>query len=495
LTQSSDLFAIIDLGSNSFHMLVVQDVDGAVRVIAKVKRKVRLAAGLDKHNHLDVAAMERGWQCLALFAERLSHIPPANVKVVATATLRLATNAQDFCRRGQQILDLPINVISGEREAELIYHGMAVTSAGEGKRFIVDIGGASTELILGQGFSPIVLNSLNMGCVTWFEQHFSDQKLSQQNFDVAIDAATAVLAPVLPCYLAHQWQLSLGASGSVQAVQEVLSAQGFNEVITLDKLEQLMAQTIACSEQSSLKIIGLKKARKPVFASGLAILISLFRQLSLKSMVTSGGALREGLIAQLLKQRQLDDLRLDTATGLQQRFQVDQEQAQQVVDVVTNLATQVDHQWQIAKDDGVAMLQFSAMLHEIGLSVNYLEANCHGRYLISHSPMNGFSSGQKGLVSALIANYKNSLNAAFFSEQTWVSPQQASRLATLLRLAVIISGRYQGARVNDINLAVINSQLQITLSCAVAQSSPLLLAELNQEVIDNNLIEIVLAIK
>jgi len=492
LTSSDNLFAIIDLGSNSFHMLVVQHIAGVPRVITKVKRKVRLAAGLDQDNHLELAAMERGWQCLALFAERLVGVPKSNIKVVATATLRLATNAQQFCQRGEQILGLPINIISGKQEAELIYHGMAVTSSGEGKRLIVDIGGASTELILGQQFSPIVLNSLNMGCVTWLEQHFSDRKLSQHNFDQAIAAATKVLAPVLPDYLAHQWQVSLGASGSVQAVQEVLSAQGLNELITLDKLERLMAQSIACRDQESLKLVGLKPERKPVFASGLAILICLFRRLSLDSMLASGGALREGVIAQLVNQPQVEDLRLETTRKLQQQFQVDQKQANNVVKVVTELAGQVESAWQVASDDSVALLQYSAMLHEIGLSINYLKANEHGRYLISHSTMTGFGAGQKSLISGLIGNYKNSLTSSTLWQQSWVSAEQAARLMTLLRLAVIISGRYQGERVSEIRLTVVNATLQVSLTEQLAEAAPLLVAELCQEIADNEQVAIAL---
>jgi len=494
LASSDNLFAIVDLGSNSFHMLVVQDIAGTPRVITKVKRKVRLAAGLDQDNHLELAAMERGWQCLALFAERLTHIPITHIKVVATATLRLATNAEQFCQRGQQILGLPINIISGEQEAELIYHGMAVTSGGEGKRLIVDIGGASTELILGQQFSPIVLNSLNMGCVTWLERYFSDGKLSHFNFEQAIAAADHVLAPVLADYLAHQWQLSLGASGSVQAVQEVLSKQGLNELITLDKLELLMTQTIACEDLASLNLVGLSVERQPVFASGLAILISLFRQLALESMQASGGALREGVIAQLLGQQQVKDLKLATATKLQQQFLVDQKQAEHVAKVAACLAAQVEPYWQVTRNDGNVLLQYSAMLHEVGVSISYAKANCHGQYLIKHSPMTGFCSGQKSLVSALIANYKNLINGKSLSQQTWLPLEQAARLVTLLRLAVIISGRYQGGRVNDIVLSVVNAKLQINLNQALAQSSPLLLADLRQEIADNELVEMILVI-
>ncbi|MFL7049300.1 guanosine-5'-triphosphate,3'-diphosphate pyrophosphatase, partial [Vibrio cyclitrophicus] len=241
-TVSSPLYAAIDLGSNSFHMLVVRHIDGSVQTMAKIKRKVRLAAGLDENNALSKEAMQRGWDCLSLFAERLQDIPKENIRIVGTATLRTATNVGIFLEKANQILGYDINVISGEEEAATIYKGVAHTSGGSGRRLVVDIGGASTEMIIGEGFSAKALTSLKMGCVTWLERHFKDRQLTATNFDNAIEAAKSTLAPILDSYTDIGWDVCVGASGTVQALQEIMLAQGMDEVITHAKLKRLQKQ-------------------------------------------------------------------------------------------------------------------------------------------------------------------------------------------------------------------------------------------------------------
>ncbi len=231
--STSSLYAAIDLGSNSFHMLVVREVAGSIQTLTRIKRKVRLAAGLNSENALSNEAMERGWQCLRLFAERLQDIPPPQIRVVATATLRLAVNAGDFIAKAQEILGCPVQVISGEEEARLIYQGVAHTTGGADQRLVVDIGGASTELVTGTGAQTTSLFSLSMGCVTWLERYFADRNLGQENFDAAEKAAREVLRPVADELRYHGWKVCVGASGTVQALQEIMMAQGMDERITL----------------------------------------------------------------------------------------------------------------------------------------------------------------------------------------------------------------------------------------------------------------------
>lgn len=489
MPNNNDTYAAIDMGSNSFHMLVVQDINGVPRTIAKIKRKVRLASGLDSNNMLDDAAMQRGWQCLSLFAERLTHIPKQNISIVSTATLRLAKNADVFCAKGNAILGLPINVISGDEEAALIYHGMAVSSHSANKRLIVDIGGASTELILGQGFKPLVLNSLNMGCVTWLEQYFSDGLLSQSNIDQGMAAAKEVLAPFKQDYLAHQWQLALGASGSIQAVQEVLVAQGLNEEITLSKLEVIVEQTIACERLTMLSIDGLKEERKLVFVSGLVILLTLFKELNIEGMIGSGGALREGLIDQLISHNVPSDIRLNCCQKMQQRFQLDVDHATDVADTAELLVRQLADKRIAAQD--MEMLRYSALLHEVGTSVEFLNAAQHGYYLISHSPMAGFSKEQRKLVAALVGSYKNTLDIEQLHQQAWCAPQVAQLLATCLRLAIIIAGRYQHVRSELVQITLANDSVNLHLTKELAELPPLFLAEIEQELIDNNHLKLI----
>jgi len=482
LPVNQDLYVAIDLGSNSFHMLVVQNISGTPRTIAKVKRKVRLASGLDSESALSQEAMQRGWDCLALFAERLEHIPLNNIKVVSTATLRLATNAKEFCTRAEQILGIAINIISGEQEAALIYQGMAVSSQSADKRLIIDIGGASTELILGQGFTPLVLNSLNMGCVTWLARYFSDDLICQQNIDAAAMAATEILKPVKQDYLNHQWQLSLGASGSIQAVQEVLVAQGLNEQITLVKLHSLMTQALAGKRISELNIVGLKKERRLVFVSGLIILITLFIELGVDTMIASGGALREGLINQLIGQPIAADIRLDCCQKLQKRFQVESSQAIQVAKVAQSIARQLVPQ---ANEQDIELLGYAGLLHEIGTCIEFLQAQKHGHYMLSRIDMTGFSKEQRRFVAALVGSYKGSMKQELAKKQAWCDPVLCQLLITCLRVSVIIVGRGQQDRLSEISFANEDKQITLYLGDAIKSNAPLLTAELIQEGSDN----------
>lgn len=280
----SPLFAAIDLGSNSFHMLVVREVQGSVQTLAKIKRKVRLASGLDDNLMLSHDAMQRGWDCLSLFAERLQDIPSSNIRIVATAALRSAKNADVFIANANQILGHPITVITGEQEACTIYQGVAHTSGGKGKRLVVDIGGASTEIIIGKGFDAAALTSLDMGCVTWLEKHFKDRSLTDASFQRAVNGAKAVLAPMIKQYRELGWEMCVGASGTVQALQEIMVTQGMDETITLAKLHRLRKQAIGFGQVEELDIDGLTLERALVFPSGLSILIAIFEELGIESM-------------------------------------------------------------------------------------------------------------------------------------------------------------------------------------------------------------------
>lgn len=294
------LYAAIDLGSNSFHLSLVRYAEGRVQTVARLKRKVRLAAGLDQDNLLSEEAMQRGWQCLNLFAEKLQSIQPHHLRIVATATLRYASNAEAFLTKARQILGHAIEVISGEEEARLIYLGASQTTRGPDKRLVLDIGGASSELITGNQQQATLLFSLPMGCVTWLNRYFTDHSLSAENFTQAESAARDMVAKIAEALKQQQWQICVGASGTIQAIQEILRAQNMNEQITLAKLLLLRKQVIDCITIEQLTIAGLNPERAPVFAGGLSILIAMFIELGIEQMLLAGGALREGLLHSLL---------------------------------------------------------------------------------------------------------------------------------------------------------------------------------------------------
>ena len=461
MLSSTSLYAAIDLGSNSFHMLVVREVAGSIQTLTRIKRKVRLAAGLSSDNHLSPEAMERGWQCLRLFAERLQDIPHAQIRVVATATLRLAVNAVDFIAKAQEILGCPVQVISGEEEARLIYQGVAHTTGGDDRRLVVDIGGASTELVTGTGAQATSLFSLSMGCVTWLERYFTDRNLAQENFDEAENAAREVLRPVMDELRYHGWKVCVGASGTVQALQEIMMAQGMDERITLAKL-QLKQRAIQCGRLEELEIEGLTLERALVFPSGLAILIAIFTELNIQCMTLAGGALREGLVYGMLHLSVDQDIRSRTLRNVQRRFIVDTDQAQRVGQLASLFADQVKSRWDIEPLSRDLLLSACA-LHEIGLSVEYKQAPLHAAWLVRNLDLPGYTPAQKKLLATLLLNQTNAVDLSSLHQQNAVPPRVAEHLCRLLRLAILFASRRRDDLLPAITLVADDEILTLTL--------------------------------
>jgi exopolyphosphatase/guanosine-5'-triphosphate,3'-diphosphate pyrophosphatase len=462
MLSSTSLYAAIDLGSNSFHMLVVREVAGSIQTLTRIKRKVRLAAGLNSDNALSIDAMERGWQCLRLFAERLQDIPHAQIRVVATATLRLAGNAGDVIAKAQEILGCPVQIISGEEEARLIYQGVAHTTGGDDRRLVVDIGGASTELVTGTGAQTTSLFSLSMGCVTWLERYFTDRNLAKENFDEAENAARDVLRPVADKLRYHGWKVCVGASGTVQALQEIMMAQGMDERITLPKLQQLKQRAIQCGRLEELEIEGLTLERALVFPSGLAILIAIFTELNIQCMTLSGGALREGLVYGMLHLAVDQDIRSRTLRTIQRRFMVDTEQAQRVAQLAGRFANETENVWELEPLSRELLIS-ACQLHEIGLSVDFKQAPQHAAYLVRHLDLPGFTPAQKKLLATLLLNQINPVDLASLHQQNAVPPRVAEHLCRLLRLAILFASRRRDDLLPEITLHAEAEKLTLIL--------------------------------
>ncbi|MGX9459854.1 Ppx/GppA phosphatase family protein [Shewanella sp. A14] len=304
LLTVSQPYAAITLGSNSFNMLVANSVGNKPIVIAKYKRKVRLAEGIGDDGMLSEQVMQRGLACLAMFADMLAqhHIDSANVAVFATATLRIIRNADEFHLRAMPILQHQIEVISGLREAELIYQGMVATTKGDGRRLVIDIGGASTEFIIGDGSQMLFKISLPMGCVLFNQQFFCKAPLQSIDFEQAVDYVNTILAEHRPQLLDLGWQSVVGASGAVQSVVSVLQHRQRSEVITLNILYAFRDEILSQADAKLSGIDGLHTEQAPTFSAGVAILIALFESLSISHLHLAGGALREGVL-QLLADR------------------------------------------------------------------------------------------------------------------------------------------------------------------------------------------------
>ncbi|MBU2880589.1 guanosine-5'-triphosphate,3'-diphosphate diphosphatase [Psychrosphaera sp. B3R10] len=479
--EKNSSYAVIDLGSNSFHMMIAQVVAGSVQIIGRVKRKVRLASGLDENLILSDEAMLRGWECLDLFAERLQDIPINNIRIAGTATLRLATNVSVFLDKAEQILGLPIEIISGEREAQIIYKGVAYTSSRKIRRLVIDIGGASTELIAGDGDTPVICKSLNVGCVTYLERYFPGGYLSETNYTNAIAAAELEISTIRDLYKDFNWNEEVGASGTVQAIQEILIHQGHDEIITLERLVAIMQQSITYGIIDNLTIPGLVKDRRMVFPSGVSILIAIFRQLNLTGMTLAGGALREGQLYSMLPELTKMNVRNRTIESVMTRYHVDKEHAKRVAELSINLAKQTEPSWDLQQFEALDILRAAAMVHEVGLQVAYKGQQLHSSYILANTNLPGFTEAQKKLLTSLVLNHREDIDKDSLYKQSSTSVLLACRLARILRLAVILALRRADEVLPAVEIVVTNEDIALKLPKNWLDNNPLSKAELNQE--------------
>lgn len=448
--RSKAYYAAIDLGSNSFHMLVVRVVAGGVQIVSKIKRKVRLAAGLQPDGTLDQAAKDRALDCLRIFSDRVQDIDPSHIRAVGTATLRKVVHDKRFIEQAQSTLGHPIEIISGEEEAATIYQGIAHTTAFTEQMLVIDIGGASTELVLGQGFSASVLNSLDMGCVTLHQAYFADGYITTQNTQAAISYAQDLVNTAAAGYKAAKHSLVLGASGTFKALQEIAEARGEPLIFTASWLDGLLAEAIACKEQSSLTIPGLQDSRKAVFVSGLCVLLGVCRALDISALQATSGALREGIIYGLLHNQSQEnaDVQLRTLKTLASTYHLDQEQARRVESIANHFISHIS-EWELPVNSA-ELVRATAYLHELGLSLAYKQASTHACYMVQHLDMPGFDSQIRMQLQQLLTACAGIIDD---DNSPKLSEDKAMRhLERVLRLAIILCQRRCDSTLADYRL-------------------------------------------
>lgn len=406
--------AAIDVGSNSFRLEIGQLIDGRYRRVDYLKETVRLGAGLDTAGSLTEEATARGLACLARFAQRLKDFAPAQVRAVATQTLREARNRDEFLARGQAVLGLPIEVISGREEARLIYAGVARLQPSNVPRLVVDIGGRSTELILGAGRKPVRAESFGVGSVSLSLKYFGDGRFTEAAFRQAQIAAGAELEEALEPFAATHWEEALGSSGTVGAVSQLLAASGVTDgCITPDGLRWLMEQCVRAQRVEQLALPGLKEDRRVVIAGGIAILYTLAAHFGIKALQPARGALRQGVIFDLDERHRATELRQDghdirdaSVRELQRRFMVDLHQAQRVTHIAQPLYASVQPH---ANAETRRELLWACALHEIGMMVSHHDHHRHSAYVLSHADAAGFSQSQLRRVSELVLGQRGGL--------------------------------------------------------------------------------------
>ncbi len=433
------VLASIDIGSNSFRLEIGQTTRGGrYRRLDYLKETVRLGAGLDTEGLLSEEAALRGLACLGRFRSRLAGIPSAQLRAVATQTLREATNRNAFLLRAGEALGHPVEVISGREEARLIYKGVARLQASERPRLVVDIGGRSTEMILGVGATPLQAESFGIGSVSLSMQYFPDGRFTAERFQAAQVAAGAELEEALVQFSHQNWVECLGSSGTAGAVSQLLAANGITDgAITPDGLRWCIDACLRAGHQDALDLPGLKPERRAVLGGGLAILHTLATQFGIDAVLPARGALRQGVIFDLEERLAAErspahhDLRDDTVSDLQQRFRVDTGQARRVQDVAATLHRQLQPQATVEQQ---RELGWAAALHEIGMMVSHHDHHRHSAYLIGHVDAPGFSQDQQRRLADLVLGHRGGLRKIDTALADPVLAQQvlALRLAVLL---------------------------------------------------------------
>lgn len=415
------LLAAVDLGSNSFRLIVgrVEETPAGSQIyqVDALREAVRLAAGLSVDKMLDRASQERAWGALKRFGERLRDFHPDHVRAVATNTLRVAKNASEFLAEAEVALGFPIEVIAGREEARLIYAGAAHSvPASSGKRLVVDIGGGSTEFIIGSHYTPLVMESLYIGCVSHSRAFFPAGNVDEYTMRQAELAAKREIQIISREYKQVGWDQAIGSSGTARALAELVEANGFNDAgishgISRGGLERLKRALIKAENVTRLKLVALKPDRIPVLAGGLSIMLAVFEELGIDYVDTTDGALRLGVLYDLLGRTQHEDMRAVTVEGFTRRYGVERAQAQRIRDFAISFYDQLseDEPGSDEADEDRMFLGWAAALHEIGLSISHSAYHKHSAYIASNADMPGFSRTDQARLAALVLGHAGKL--------------------------------------------------------------------------------------
>ena len=464
-------------------MIVARVVNDQLQVVDRIKEMVRLAAGLDDSNRLRAEAFDAGISCLERFGQRLSDIPSDNIQAVGTNTLRRARNAQEFLLEAESALGHPINIIAGIEEARLIYVGVAHNvEQNKDRRLVIDIGGGSTEVIIGQGFKPTMMESLYIGCVSMSSQFFADGRIRRGSMRKAILAARQELEPIEEPCRKQGWEVAIGASGTILATDDIIRHQEWSaKGITLESLYQLRDALLDAGHIEALSLAGLGPERLPVFPGGVAILIALFEALGIKRMRCSDGALREGLLYDLLGRFHSKDIREATITDLMRRYHVDIQQAERVMKSGLKLMSQVAKTWQLRKDKYSNLLCWAARLHEVGVAIAHSQYHKHGAYLLQHSDMPGFSRQEQIMIAVLVHSHRRKFPNALLNSLAGKNSQRAKQLAILLRLSAVLHRSRSELPLPQIEAQADDDTLELKFPNGWLEAHPLTEADLAQE--------------
>ncbi|MFC4700316.1 exopolyphosphatase [Glaciecola siphonariae] len=481
--RTTETIAALDIGSNSFHLVIARVVADAVQVVNRVKHKVRLADGLDEKSCLSDEAMDRGIATLESMMESLSGVTPDAIRVVATHTLRRAKNANTFLRRARKVFPFPIEIISGAEEARLIYVGIASNTNNEGSRLIIDIGGGSTEFAVGKSSAPQLCKSVQMGCVSYQKRFFADGKITRSAVEKAITAAEQDLELACANLREFNWQYSVASSGTAKAIALVAQPNDSEQFHPFNQhdLQLLVARCIEKGSADALDFQGLTEDRKPVFAAGLCIMLAIFQSLKLKEVEISQFALREGVLRELQGQQTSQNVRVRTAQSLATRYDVDTQYAHKVLKTSMSIYNQVKKGWQLEEAKFRFMIGWTSLLHEIGLQVNSRGIQKHSSYILSNSDLPGFNQDQQRVMSAMVRFHRKKIVKEDFPVSIEYTETCIARMLTILRLGILLNVNRQVAFQSAIECSTQDDMLTLCFSDKVLENNRLLQADLNKE--------------
>lgn len=461
-------------------MMIARVRSGQLEIIDRMRDRVQLAAGFDDQNNLTDDAMTRGLTCLERFGQRLAALESVHVRAVGTNTLRKAKNAGSFLSDAARALGHPIEVISGHEEARIIYLGVSHSlSDGAGRRLVIDIGGGSTECIIGERFEPKRVESVHMGCVSHTLRFFGDGKIRRESFREATTAARVELETFEREYRRTGWVSAVGSSGTITGIEAILRENGWSdEGITRAGLRALREEMIAIGRASKLNLPGLSSERASVLPGGVAILMGAFKSLKIDRMSVSTGAMREGLLYDTIGRNTHEDVRVRTIESLMDRYGIDRAQSARVESTALRCLDQVAYAWNLHHPDHRWMLSWAARLHEVGLSLRYSGHHNHGSYIVANSDMAGFSRGKQQQLATLIQSHRRRLRPTLVEELRGIGGESAVRLAALLRLAVALNRARNPRPLPPFSLTAASATLELAFEPDWLDQHPLTRADL-----------------
>jgi len=473
--------AAVDLGSTSFHLIVARPHSDQLVVVDRLREMVQLASGLDSSRRLSQEARDRALACLRRFGERVGHLPRERVRAVGTNTLRSAKNARRFLTEARSALGHYIETISGMEEARLIFLGVTQSLPDPGlRRLVLDIGGGSTELIVGEAMQPILMESLYLGCVTLSRRYFEDGEITQGRWRKAELAALQEMEPFQGRYRKAGWEQAVGASGTVRAVDAVVRSQEWSkEGITMKSLKRLRDAMLKSGRVNGLE--GISPERVPVFPGGVVLLLAAFEALGIETMQTSEGALREGLLHDLLGRIGDKDVRTRSVSSLADRFHVDREQASRVERTAMGFLSQMEAAWDLGSRGCRQLLSWAALLHEIGLDIAHQQYHKHGEYIIAQADLPGFSRDEQRMLALLVRAHRRRFPESLLKGLPPPWSDTAERLAILLRLAVALHRSRGPDPLPDLSLQVEETKIRLRLPEGWLDERPLTRADLDSE--------------